>query len=266
MGPAQALLSLSRRGWLARRGPVNAQEGRRALDALVDQEIVRRRGAGDLEQRADVLSMLLLAGDQRGAPMTDRELRDDLITLLLADQETTSPSLTWAFELLVRHPAALERLQAELAVGDERYLAAVIKETLRLRAPAAAFVRRVVNQQPYELGSYAIPPGTEIGVSLAALHRRADHYPEPLAFRPERFLGGDTPALWMPFGWGVHRCLAASFATLEMAVVIRRVLERVHLAPARGRRIRAVRAGLVQAPAGGIRMVLAGREPAGQTA
>jgi cytochrome P450 len=224
-------------------------EARRALvDELIYDEIARRREEPDLEQREDVLSMLLLARDDEGRPMTDGELRDELVTLLVAGHETTSTGLAWAFEMLMRNPDKLER-----ARGDDRYIDAVVKEALRIR-PVISGVGRVVHDEPFELGGHMIPPGVEINPSIAAIHRRADRYPGVREFRPERFLEEDGPDTytWLPFGGGTRRCLGASFATFEMRVVIRRVLERATLRPARRRPERGVRRGITYAPARGV--------------
>ncbi|HLN07218.1 MAG TPA: cytochrome P450 [Acidimicrobiales bacterium] len=233
------------------------EESRRVLDELIYEEIARRRAAPDLQQREDVLSMLLLARDEDGQSMTDRELRDELVTLLVAGHETTAAALAWAFELLLRTPVVLERLRAELARGSDDYLAAVVKETLRLR-PVIMGVGRVVRVEPFEVGGYVIPPGVEINPSIAAIHRREDRYPDARAFRPERFLGPDAPDTytWLPFGGGTRRCLGASFATFEMHVVIRRVLERARLAPVGRRPEKGVRRGITFVPASGVRVRL----------
>ncbi len=233
------------------------QDTRQALDQLIYQEIARRRDVADLEQREDVLSMLLLARDEDGWSMTDRELRDELVTLLVAGHETTATGLAWAFELLLRNRSVLERLRSELASGDEDYLDAVVKETLRL-CPVISGVGRVVRGEPFEIGGYRIPSGVEINPSIAAIHRREDRYRAARAFRPERFLGPDAPDTytWLPFGGGTRRCLGASFATFEMQVVIRRVLERTDLSPVRGRPEKGVRRGIVFMPAKGVRVRL----------
>jgi cytochrome P450 len=229
---------------------------RRLISELIHERISRRRGAPDLAARKDVFSLLLLARDENQSAMTDDELCDDLVALIFAGNETTPHALAWAFELLMRNPAVLERLEAELANGDGVYLNAVVKETLRLRAPVV-HVGRVVRGQPYRLGDHLIQPGTEIRASIAAIHGRADHYREPGAFIPERFLDCDPPDTytWLPFGGGVRRCLGASFAMLEMAVIVRRVLERTRLTPARRRPEKAVLDGTIQVPARGVRVV-----------
>jgi cytochrome P450 len=225
------------------------EERRRLVDEMIYEEIDRRRAVPDLEEREDILSMLLLARDEDGEPMTDLELRDELVTLLVAGHETTATALAWAFELLLRHPPVLARLRAELENGDDAYLNAVVKEALRVR-PVIAGVGRVVRERPLELGGYLIPPGVEINPSIAGIHRRADHYPDPGAFRPERFLEPDPPDTytWLPFGGGTRRCLGASFATFEMGVVIRRVLERTRLEPVGDRPEKGVRRGITFVP------------------
>jgi cytochrome P450 len=234
------------------------EDRRREVDRLIYEEIARRRAAPDLEAREDVFSMLVLARDEDGRGMTDRELRDELVTLLVAGHETTATALSWAFELLLRNPPVMARLRAALADGDDTYLDAVAKETLRLRTVIAG-VGRVVRGEPFEVGGYTIPPGTEINPSVAGIHRRADRYSDPRAFRPERFLGPDAPDTytWLPFGGGTRRCLGASFAMLEMRVVVRRVLERTELRPVGRRPERGIRKGVTFVPKRGVRVVRA---------
>jgi cytochrome P450 len=234
------------------------EERRRQVDALIYEEIGRRRAASDLEEREDVFSMLLLARDEDGRELTDHELRDELVTLLVAGHETTATGLAWAFELLLRNPAVLNRLRTALAEGEDEYLEAVVKETLRVR-PVVPGVGRVVRNAPFEIGGYVIPPGIEINPSIAAIHRRADCYPEPAVFRPERFIGPDAPDTytWLPFGGGTRRCLGASFATFEMQVVIRRVVERSALRPIGRRPEKRYRKGVTIVPKRGVRVVQA---------
>ncbi len=256
LGVLVMALSRGRRG---NRGAVaRFEEHRRRVDELIYAEISRRRAASDLEEREDVLSMLLLARDESGEAMSDVELRDELVTLLVAGHETTATGLAWAFELLLRNPPVLACLRAALAEGEEGYLDAVVKETLRVR-PVISGVGRVVREEPFEVGGYLIPPGIEINPSIAAIHRRADRYPDPRAFRPERFLGAEAPDTytWLPFGGGTRRCLGASFATFEMRVVISRVLERARLAPVGRRPEKGVRKGITFVPAQGVRVVQA---------
>ena len=243
-----------------RRGSIEGEtfaQRRRAVDELIYQEIARRRQEADLEEREDVLSMLLLAQDEEGESMTDAELRDELVTLLVAGHETTATALAWAFELLLRNPRVLQRLQAALAEGDEEgYLAAVVKETLRFR-PVITGIGRRVRGRPLQIGGYVVPPGTDINPSIGAIHRREDRYPGAAEFRPERFLGPDAPDTytWLPFGGGTRRCLGASFAEFEMRTVIARVLERCDLEPAGRRPERAVRRGITFSPKDGARVL-----------
>ena len=188
----------------------------REFDAVILDGIARRRTADDLAERDDILSMLMLATHEDGSPMTDAELRDELVTLLIAGHETTATALSWALERLARHPDAWARLRS----GDEPYLDAVIKETLRLRPVLPIVLRRV--KAPMEIGGWELPAGVSVAPCIYLMHRRADVYPDPRAFRPERFL--ERPAgtyTWIPFGGGIRRCLGASFAQFEMAAVLR---------------------------------------------
>jgi cytochrome P450 len=239
------------------RKAVQRFEQRRAeLDAMIYEEIAARRTAPDLDEREDVFSMLLGARDEDGQPMTDQELRDELVTLLVAGHETTATGLSWAFELLLRTPRVMDRLRASLAEGDDTYLDAVVKEALRLR-PVIPGVGRVVRGEPFELGGYMVPPGVEINPSIGVIHRRGDRYPQPGEFRPERFLGDGAPDTytWVPFGGGTRRCLGASFALLEMKVVIRRVLERAELRAIGHKPERVERRGITLVPREGVRVV-----------
>jgi cytochrome P450 len=197
----------------------------RPVEEQLRAQIRRRRAdPGD-----DVLSLLVQARHDDGEPMSDEEIRDELLTLLVAGHETTATALSWALERLARHPAAWERLRE----GEDDYLDAVIKETLRLRPVLPIVLRRL--QQPMEIGGWDLPAGVSVAPCIHLVHRRPDVYPEPHAFRPERFL--ERPAgtyTWIPFGGGVRRCLGASFALLEMKLVLRAVAAGVErLAPDR---------------------------------
>jgi cytochrome P450 len=206
--------------------------------------IAARRAAPDLAERDDVLSTLLCARDEDGEPMTDVELRDELLTLLLAGHETTATSLAWAVERLARHPGGLERL-----AGDPEYTDAAVKEILRLRPVVALVLRRLL--EPLSIGGHELPAGATVAPCILLVHRREDVYPEPEAFRPERFLGtAPGTYTWIPFGGGVRRCLGAAFAQVEMQVVLQTLAESVRLQPV-GDPERVRRRGITLAPARG---------------
>jgi cytochrome P450 len=209
-----------------------------AMDALLYEEIASHRAHGSLEDREDILSLMMCAQDEDGDAMTDVELRDELVTLLLAGHETTATSLSWAIERLLRTPHALARLTDDL--DDDAYLDAVIHETLRAR-PVVPIIGRIL-QQPMMFGEYEIPVGAFAGASIYGTNHNPAVYDDPRAFRPERFLDRkpDTYA-WIPFGGGVRRCIGAAFAQMEMTIVLRAVLGRARLeavdpAPERVRR------------------------------
>ncbi len=207
---------------------------RERVDAMLYEEIAQRRAAPDREERDDILSLLLAARDEDGEPLTDKELRDELITILLAGHETTATSIGWAFERLLRTPAALERLTAEVKAGESsEYMDATIKETLRVRPVITEVFRSPT--EPRELGGYRFEPGAQLAASISLLQLDPDLYaPDPLAFRPERFLeGAPEPYAWIPFGGGVRRCIGASFALLEMKIAIERILARAQLRASR---------------------------------
>jgi len=200
------------------------------VDEILYEEIGQRRDDPDRDAHNDILTLLLSARDDEGNPLTDRELRDELITILLAGHETTATSIGWAFERLLRSPVALERLTAEVKAGESgEYLDAAIKETLRVRPVITEVFRSPT--EPMELGGYLFEPGTQMAASIALLQLDPELYPpDPLAFRPERFLeGAPEPYAWIPFGGGVRRCIGASFALLEMKIVIARILARTQL-------------------------------------
>jgi cytochrome P450 len=200
------------------------------VDRLLYEEIAARRNAEDLAERDDILSLLLQARHEDGAAMTDRELRDELMTLLVAGHETTATGLSWATELLARHPEKLSRLEDSVVAGEDEYLDAVIKETLRLRPVIALVLRKLV--EPMEIGGRLLPAGVSVAPSIYLVHRNPEIYPEPERFRPERFI--EQPAgtyTWIPFGGGVRRCLGAAFAEFEMSVVLRELVARRRLEP-----------------------------------
>jgi cytochrome P450 len=228
------------------------------INRLIYEEIAARKGARDLDEREDILSLLLQAKHEDGRPMSDRELRDELMTLLVAGHETTATGLSWAIELLARHPAKLERLCAEVAAGDDTYLDAVLKETLRLRPVIALVLRKLV--EPMEIGGRLLPAGVSVAPSIYLVHRRPDVYPEPERFRPERFLEHPPGTYtWIPFGGGVRRCLGAAFAEFEMAVVLRELVERRRLSPAGREPEHSVRSTITNVPNRGAEVVAAKR-------
>lgn len=222
------------------------------VDALLYDEIERRRRDSDRDPHSDILSLLRSARDDDGKPLTDTELRDELITLLLAGHETTATSIGWAFERLLRTPAALERLIAEVRASDgSDYLEAVIKETLRVR-PVVTEVFRAPTART-ELGGYVFDPGTQLAASIMLVQYDPELYPpDPQAFRPERFLdGAPEPYTWVPFGGGVRRCLGAAFAQLELKVVLSTILARTELRAPSARGEKARFRGVTLLPSGG---------------
>jgi cytochrome P450 len=217
------------------------------VDSLIYAEIEERRHAEDLSEREDILSLMLQARHEDGKPMTDSELRDELVTLLVAGHETTATALSWAVERLVRHPDKLERLTAEVADGGQEYLTAVIHETLRLR-PVISLVNRTL-KAPMEFGGYELPAGVKVAPCIYLVHRRPEIYPEPDRFLPERFLERPPDTYtWIPFGGGVRRCLGGAFAQFEMQVVLREVVRRRTLRPARDGDERVYRRAITETP------------------
>ncbi|MDX6697807.1 MAG: cytochrome family [Solirubrobacteraceae bacterium] len=203
---------------------------RDTADELIYAEIARRRERPGGE---DMLSMLLEARDEDGEGLDDQALRDELVTLLLAGHETTATGLAWAFERLVRNPEAMARARAAAAGDDDAYLDAVVKEVLRVRPVVTDVARQLM--RPAELAGWRLPTGTIVMSSVSAIQLSGEHWPDPTAFRPERFLDGGAPEpyTWIPFGGGVKRCIGASFAMVEMRVVLRELLRRLRFEPVR---------------------------------
>jgi cytochrome P450 len=243
---------------LTRVGPVARLQklGARA-DELIFELIEERRADG--AEGEDVLALLLAATHDDGSPMTRQELRDELMTALVAGHETTASQLAWAFARLAREPQALERLTRELDDESDRYLTATINEVLRLHPVLPNAEPRLV-KRPVEIGGVRYSPGVVLFASAYLVQHDARVYPDPYAFRPERFLD-QTPGTYtlIPFGGGRRRCLGASFAVLEMKIVMRAVLSRLQLRPARARREPARRRGITFSPADGCRVVLRDR-------
>jgi cytochrome P450 len=231
------------------------------VDELLFAEIAEHRTLPDLEERQDILSMLMLAEFEDGTRMEDQELRDQLMTLLLAGHETTATALAWTFDLLLRHPAELARLRASLEAGEEGYLRATISESLRLRPVIPLAGRRLARELVVD--GLTLPEGTDVTPAIWLTHTRADVYPEPFAFKPERFLEGtpDTYA-WIPFGGSVRRCIGATFAEFEMRIVLREVLTRCELRKADPAPERTGRRNITLSPLKGTPVVVTDRQPA----
>ena len=244
---------------------------RRDFAAILLAEIARRRREGT-DGRSDVLSMLIDARDEHGEPMGDEELLDEMFTLLMAGHETTATSLAWVLHHVLPRPDVLEKMRAELGrVLDGRpvepqhvvkleYLDAVIKESARL-TPVATNVLRLL-KAPARIGGLDLPAGVGVSASIYLTHHRADLWPEPERFDPERFVGArPSPYAFLPFGGGERRCLGAAFATYEMKVVLAEVLSRVDLQVAAGYRMRPVLRTVTVAPPGGMPVVMLARKP-----
>ena len=199
---------------------------RRRAQALLREEIAAHRAGGD-EQ--DVLAMLLASRDEDGRGLSESELEDQLMTLLLAGHETTASSLAWCFERFLRHPGAVERIRLEAESGHSTFLEAAINETFRTR-PVVEVVWRIL-REPMTLGGFELGPGTTVAAVIRAIGREG--YEDPLAFKPERFLdAAPAPYSLVPFGGGTRRCLGASFASAEMKIVLSTLIDRLDLAPA----------------------------------
>ena len=254
------------------------ERGRDEADAMIYETIDERRreahaGAGGTApglanggggaDRDDVLAMLLEARHEDGSPMSPLELRDELMTLLVAGHETTASELAWAFERLARTPEVLARLTEEIDSGDDdAYVTATVQETLRRRPVLPNAAPRLVIE-PVEIGGWRYEPGVSLIADAYLVHHDSDVYPDPYAFRPERFLDEQPGTYtWIPFGGGRRRCLGASFALLEMKIVLRELLARNELAPATPRAEGARRRSITLSPKAGSRAVLRARRPA----
>jgi cytochrome P450 len=246
------------------RGPWASFEAQlKAVDELLYAEIADRRAAGDFEERDDILSLLMQARFEDGEGMDDSDLRDQLMTLLLAGHETTATALAWTFDLLLRHPRELGRLRDSLEAGEDEYMRATISESLRLRPVVPLAGRRLAKDLVAD--GLELPAGTDVTPAIWLAHTRADAYPEPYAFRPERFLSDppDTYA-WVPFGGGVRRCLGAAFAEFEMRIVLREVLGRCELRKASPAPEKIGRRNITLSPKHGTPVIVSDRHPAHQ--
>jgi cytochrome P450 len=237
------------------------RSGLAILDRPTYAVIAQRRRAADLEERHDILSLLLGARTEDGEALTDRELRDELLTLVLAGHETTANSLAWTWERLVRNPAAYERLRDAVRSDEDaaEHIEASITEGMRSRPVIPIIGRRVM--LPWRLGDYAVPADTPITMSILLLHHREDVYPEPFAFRPERWLGRKPGTYeWIPFGGGIRRCLGAALAMAEQRVVHDAIVRRLDLEAAEPEPERALHRNVTMIPARGARVVVRSRQ------
>jgi cytochrome P450 len=239
---------------------------RRALDTLLYAQIAAHREALERDRAPeDILTMLLEARFDDDTALTDEEIRDELVTLIIAGSETTATSMAWTFDLLMHRPGAVSRVVAEAAVGESTFTDAAIKESLRLRPPVIASGR--VTNRTVELGPWTIPENVRIWTPMSLIQRDPDVYENPNEFRPERFLETKPPAfMWIPFGGGVRRCLAAPFAMLEMRVVVQTVLSRLRLTSLTETSETTRADGAIIVPDGGVRVRTEPREHTMRTA
>jgi cytochrome P450 len=246
---------------LGRSGPLDdIRRTNEEVDELLAAEIAERRADRALTARSDILSQLMASTFEDGSSMDDAELRDQLMTLLLAGHETTATALAWTFDLLLRNPAPLARLRDELGSEGDEYLRAVISESLRLRPVIPLAGRRMHSE--FAVNGYTLPAGTDVTPAIWLTHTRADLYPDPLAFRPERFLDNPPKTYgWIPFGGGVRRCLGAAFAEFEMRVVLREVVGRCDLRLGRRAPERIARRNITFSPRHGTPVVVTRRSP-----
>jgi cytochrome P450 len=246
---------------LGPRSPWGAFIRRRAeVDVILDELIAVAKADPDLQERVDVLALMVQARHEDGSPMSNPEIRDELVTMIVAGHETSAHSLSWTVERLRRHPQLLERLVAEVDEGGKELREATIREVLRAR-PVVSFAVRYT-RKPFELGDYRLPVGTRILLAAILTHYDPRLFPHPDRFDPDRFLGvtPDTYS-WIPFGGGVRRCIGASFAQMEMDVVLRVMLERIELLPTSEREEEASFRGIVWVPSEGGRLVMRRRAP-----
>ena len=241
-------------GWLypqlMRYGPWRRfDKVKQAADALIYAEIADRRAATNLDERTDVLSKLLVAAPEQ----SDEELRDHLVTLLLAGHETTASTLAWTLHDLARNPQLLARVQRAADEDDDDYLEAVVKESMRLRPVISVVARRLA--KPVRVGGHDLPAGVVVFPSIHLVQRTPTVYPSPDEFRPERFLGSNPPpATWIPFGGGIRRCLGAALAMVEAQAVLKVVLRTVDISPV-GRAEWAKTRNITMVPGRGARLV-----------
>ena len=239
-------------------GPIRM--GLSILDRQAYAVIAARREATDLDDRNDILSLLLRARTEEGEALTDKELRDELLTLVLAGHETTANSLAWTWERLVRTPAAYDRLRDAVRSDEdaEEHVEAAITEGMRSRPVIPIIGRRVT--VPWRLGEYAVPADTPVAMSILLVHHREDVYPDPFAYRPERWLGRKPGTYeWIPFGGGIRRCLGAALAMAEQRVVLTAMARQLDLEADDPEPERAVHRNVTMIPSRGARVVVRAR-------
>jgi cytochrome P450 len=259
--PRSQLIALATRRFRGGNAFARYEGQLKEVDDLLYAEIAEHRTRPDLADREDILSMLMLAEFEDGGTMSDKELRDQLMTLLLAGHETTATALAWTFDLLLRHPESLQRLRDSLQAGEDDYLRATISESLRLRPVLPLAGRRLAKE--LSVDGLTLPAGTDVTPAIWITHTRADLYPEPFAFQPERFLGdGPESYAWIPFGGGIRRCIGASFAEFEMRIVLREVLTRCDLHKASPLPEKTGRRNITLSPKDGTPVVVTARRPA----
>ncbi|MGO9520746.1 cytochrome P450 [Mycobacterium sp.] len=223
------------------------------IDDVVMPLIARRRNDPRLDEQVDILALLMCAREEGGEALSDSEIRDDVITLMLAGHETTATTLAWIFDLLLHRPDALRRVQCEAVSGEDAFTTAVINEALRIRPPAPLTAR--VAARPFAIGGYRVDPGTRIVVHIVAINRNPHTYEHPNEFRPERFLGARPQTYaWIPFGGGVKRCLGASFSMQELITVLHTLLREGEFRAVDDQPEKIVRRSIMLAPRNGTRV------------
>ncbi|MCW2755980.1 MAG: cytochrome [Marmoricola sp.] len=248
--------------WVQKLGPWRrAFENQAALDHVIYAEIAERRQAADLETRTDVLSRLLLVRDDEDPAdtgLTDEELRDQLVTLLLAGHETTATALAWALHELGRNPAVELKAREAASAGDNDYLEAVLKESMRLHPVIPMVVRHLM--EPVTIGGIDLPAGANVAASIILAHEAEDSYPDHLEFRPERFADGAVATnTWIPFGGGVRRCIGAGFSLMEGVAVLREVLSTYDVTLPPGTKEEAKVRNITSVPKNGARIIVSRR-------
>ncbi len=227
---------------------------RRRFDAIVNSLIANARVDPGLQERKDVLALLVQAHYDNGEPIPDRHIADEMLTLVVSGHETTAGSLAWAVERVRRHPQLLRRLTEEVDAGGSDLRQATISEVQRVRPVLDAFVRRTKTR--IRMGDWVIPEGTNLVFSLPLIHDSEESFPDATSFNPDRFVGAPKPGAWIPFGGGVNRCVGAAFATMESDITLRTLLREFHFVPTDAPDERGRWRGVANVPARGARAVV----------